>query len=235
MRGKRHALREISRLVLGLLAVGSGWIVYQLPSEPGGLTGSVRAGMPNSGVEHPVTAVLLNFRAYDTWLELGVLFLAMLGVLCVRRQAHLDRICPSGESNSVLEWLVRFLTPILVLSAGYLLWIGNWTSGGAFQAGVMLGAAGVLLWLAGYRSVTLLPAWVWKTSLILGVLAFGLVGVAALWAGSALLQYPPRWAGSLILLIETAAAISIGVVLASLYVGLQAAPATAVDVDDELR
>ena len=52
-----------------------------LPSEPSGLTGVVDSQMANSGVEHPVTAVLLNFRGYDTWLELGVLLLAVMGVL----------------------------------------------------------------------------------------------------------------------------------------------------------
>ena len=36
--------------------------------------------METSGVRNPVTAVLLNFRGYDTLLEMGVLLVALLGV-----------------------------------------------------------------------------------------------------------------------------------------------------------
>jgi hypothetical protein len=55
---------------------------------------------------------------------------------------------------------------------------------------------------------------------------FGLalfVGVAALLmaGGGALLQFPPEHAARLILLIETAAAISIGASLAALFLGGQ--------------
>ncbi len=39
--------------------------------------------MAASGVEHPVTAVLLNFRGYDTLLEIAVLLLALLVMLAV--------------------------------------------------------------------------------------------------------------------------------------------------------
>ena len=39
----------------------------------------IDAAMAQSGVDHPVTAVLLNFRAWDTLLELAVLLLALLG------------------------------------------------------------------------------------------------------------------------------------------------------------
>ncbi len=35
--------------------------------------------LPQTGVSHPVTAVLLNLRAWDTLLELAVLLLALLG------------------------------------------------------------------------------------------------------------------------------------------------------------
>ena len=46
-----------------------------LSEEPGGLTTDATEAIDESGVSHPVTAVLLNFRAYDTFLEVGVLIL----------------------------------------------------------------------------------------------------------------------------------------------------------------
>ena len=43
----------------------------------------VAAHLAESGVSHPVTAVLLNYRGYDTLLEIAVLLLALLVILSV--------------------------------------------------------------------------------------------------------------------------------------------------------
>ena len=103
--------------------------------------------MEVSGVSNPVTAVLLNFRGYDTLLEMVVLLLALLGVWTVGGKALRRQAAP----GPVLDTLARLLVPVLLLVAAYLLWVGAHAPGGAFQAGSVLGAAGVLLLLAGWR------------------------------------------------------------------------------------
>jgi hypothetical protein len=55
--------------------------------------------------------------------------------------------------------------------------------------------------------------------LVAGIGVFIAVGLAAIAAGQAFLQYPQAWAGSLILLIETAATLSIAATLALAYIG----------------
>ena len=45
-----------------------------------------------------------------------------------------------------------------------------------------------------------------------------IVGVALIYRGS-FLQYPVQWAGSIILMIETTATVSIGAILAALFLG----------------
>ena len=60
-----------------------GWTVWTLPPLPNQMLALVSSNMPISGVDNPVTAVLLNFRGYDTLLEIGVLLLAAVGVLSV--------------------------------------------------------------------------------------------------------------------------------------------------------
>lgn len=60
----------------GLLVVS----VLALPGSWPGLTGPALQQLGNSGVSNPVTATLLNYRSYDTLLEVGVLLLAVLGV-----------------------------------------------------------------------------------------------------------------------------------------------------------
>ena len=62
----------IGILSLALLA-GLSWALLSLPAMPAGLTAESLARLPESGVTNPVTAVLLNYRGYDTLLEVGVL------------------------------------------------------------------------------------------------------------------------------------------------------------------
>jgi uncharacterized MnhB-related membrane protein len=52
-----------------------------LPAEFTGLSVHVAGAIADSGADNPVTAVLLNFRAYDTLLEVAVLLLALIGVV----------------------------------------------------------------------------------------------------------------------------------------------------------
>lgn len=51
--------------LLFVLAAGLGYAVLSLPDQAQGLQAAVAEQMDRSGVEHPVTAVLLNFRGYD--------------------------------------------------------------------------------------------------------------------------------------------------------------------------
>ena len=77
----------------------------------------IDAAMAQSGVDHAVTAVLLNFRAWDTLLELAVLLLALLGA----RQLGPLRMQLS-EPWPLLQAWGRTLAPLLVLAGGYVLW-----------------------------------------------------------------------------------------------------------------
>jgi multisubunit Na+/H+ antiporter MnhB subunit len=118
-----------------------------------------------------------------------------------------------------LDTLSRLLAPVLILVAAYLLWAGAHAPGGAFQAGSLLGAAGVLLLLAGWRPPAGPRARPWQLVVVAGPWVF--VGLAAfsLLIGGRLLEYPPAQAGVLILALETAATVSIGVTLTALFLG----------------
>jgi multisubunit Na+/H+ antiporter MnhB subunit len=209
-------------IIGGVMFVGLGLIlalfvsILNLPAVTGFVRDAVAIKMPMSGVEHPVTAVLLNFRGYDTLLEIAVLLLALLVVLAVASGSAPKRSTPARSTDPVLQALARLLTPLMILTAGYLLWAGAHRPGGAFQAGAVLAAALVLLNLAG-----LLPAWTAPGKLLRLGLAGGFLvflAVAALLLGEgALLQYPPASAGALILLIEAGLTFSLGLTLAGLF------------------
>ncbi len=178
------------------------------------LAQGVRENLATTGVSNPVTAVLLNFRAYDTLLELAVLLTAVLGVLALGPARPGYR-----RAGPVFDGLVRWLVPVLILTAGYLLWVGAHAPGGAFQAGATLAAAGVVLRLAGQHNAGLPPGRILHVVMAVGVGMFLAVGLMLLVLGRPFLGYPPAWAGSLILLIEGAAMLAIAATLILAFVG----------------
>jgi multisubunit Na+/H+ antiporter MnhB subunit len=210
----------IGILSLALLAALS-WALLSLPPKPTGLTAESLVKLPESGVTNPVTAVLLNYRGYDTLLEVGVLLLAIVGVWSLRRGEW-----PAGDlrDRPLLISLLRVLLPVLVLAAGYLLWIGAFAPGGAFQGGALLGGAVVLVMLGGLaRRFLQRERWL-RFGLGLGVLVFASVCAVTKWLTGGLLQYPAGSGGMWIMVIESAALISIGLTLGLLYLGGRPAP-----------
>jgi multisubunit Na+/H+ antiporter MnhB subunit len=208
----QNLLLVLACLVLALVLA---WAVLSLSLPQPGLSAMVAKHLSESGVTNPVTAVLLNFRAYDTLLELAVLLLSVVGVWSLGRA----RPALSG-GRPILESLVGLLVPLLILSAGYLLWLGGHAPGGAFQAGALLAACGVLLHLSGYQGRRLsLPAGRLRLVLLSGVAVFAAIGLLVMTGDHVFLEYPSAWAGTLILIIEAVATLAIGVTLATLYLG----------------
>jgi multisubunit Na+/H+ antiporter MnhB subunit len=203
--------------VAGVLAVTIilGWTVWTLPPFSEQMLKLVSSNMVISGVENPVTAVLLNFRAYDTLLEIGVLLLAALGVLSMAPSPV--RLAESNPSP-ILLLLPRVLMPFIILVGGYLLWIGKYAPGGAFQAGAVLAAGGILLVTSAVH-FDQLAIKITPFALVVGLQTFLLVALATMIFIDNFLQYPLNWADDLILVIEAAATISIGAALTVLFIG----------------
>ncbi|MBK1619365.1 sodium:proton antiporter [Lamprobacter modestohalophilus] len=211
--------RDLSLLIgilVALLAVVLLWVFHStLALDPGQRLASLAMErLPETGVSNPVTAVLLNYRAYDTLLELGVLLAALLGIWSLGPpRPGFQRAGPALAA--MVDWVV----PLAILTGGYLLWVGGHAPGGAFQAGALLGAAGVIMRLAGHANAGL-PSETWQRWLVvLGAGVFTLTGLLLAFTGYGFLTYPPGQAKWLILLIETAATLAIGVTLAAAYVG----------------
>jgi len=230
----RRRRRRRTLLHIRVVAAGAGSLalagllvlsVLDMPEEPLGLANAAAAQLDISGVDHPVTAVLLNYRGYDTWLEVGVLLLAILALFALRGGAHLENVRPAPHRDPLLTWLTRLLIPMLTLTAGYLLWLGKFAPGGAFQAGVVLGAAGAMLRLSGTPSLDRIGDVAIRALLILGFFAFLAAAVATSLSGRAMLELPPDRAGDIILIIETCATISIAATCAVLVMALPGAEA----------
>lgn len=203
-------------LVFWLLAPALLLAVLALPSIESGLAPEVLANLDQTGVTHPVTAVLLNYRAWDTLLELAVVMLVVAAALSLPDESNLPMKSVQGP---VLAGSIGLLVPLLVLVAGYLLWLGAHAPGGAFQAGAVLAAGLVLLRLSGRDPVAGVAMAARRWLAVIGVLGFLLLGLAVTLAGLPFLGWPTAWAGVIILLIEVLASLSIAVALAALFGG----------------
>jgi len=183
-----------------------------------GLGAEVARNLRASGVSNPVTAVLLNFRGYDTLLETAVVLLALIGARSIG--TAIDVASASAPGSPVLETFARFLAPLAILVGGYLLWVGAYAPGGAFQAGAVLAALGVVFALSS-RKHGAMPAaeFPLRLVLVLGPAAFVVTAAITLVLRGHLLEYPPVHAGVLIMVLEAAATLSIGATLLALFSG----------------
>jgi multisubunit Na+/H+ antiporter MnhB subunit len=214
---RRGAWHDAWRGVVAALAVVAAaavaWTALPALDPAGsGLRDTVRTALPASGVGNPVTAVLMNFRAYDTLLEVAVL----LAAVCTTWHTAGGGVAVTAPSAHG-RLLGRLLLPLLVLSAGYLLWVGADAPGGEFQAGALLAGGAVLRLLLGKRlDVRGVAA---RAVAVLGLVVFVGVGASARGRGAPFLAFEATQAGALLMAIELAATLSVGYLLAALYQG----------------
>ena len=212
--------RQVSAAVLamftGVLALGLALTLASVWQEPvRGLFNAVQAALPDSRVANPVTAVLLDYRGYDTLLELGVLLLAWLGAATAGGDAVAAR---QPVAPPIARSMGRLLLAPIVLASAYVLWAGADAPGGAFQAGAM-GASAVVVWRLSDAAARPLPG-----QLLLAPLGFAVfltVALATLILSGVFIGYPRAAVRELMLLIELAAAVSVTVILAALFETMQ--------------
>ena len=167
-----------------------------------------------SGVDHPVTAVLLAFRAYDTLLEIAVL---LAGGVAVHTLGPVPQP-PATEAGALQRALLRLVAPFLVVLAVYLLWRGSHAPGGAFQAGAVLASASIFHQLTHFPGPLDRPAPWQRPGAVAGLGVFVAAALATVAMGMPL-AWPAASAKSWILAIEAAAALSIAVLLSQLFAG----------------
>ncbi|ROU00149.1 hydrogenase subunit MbhD domain-containing protein [Histidinibacterium lentulum] len=195
------------------------WVALPLPGRPGP---ELAEALPRAGVENPVTAVLLNFRAWDTLLESVVLLAALVGLWMLARDEAWTE--PLGlpqhvRPGGVMASFGRILPPVGVLVGAYVVYVGADRPGGAFQGGTVLAAVGIVAALAGLVRPPRVTRRAWRAALVAGPAVFLAAGLGGAALGAGFLTLPERIAGSAIFAIEIALALSIAVTLAFLVIG----------------
>jgi len=156
----------------------------------------IESAREETGVDNMVTAVLTDYRGFDTLGETVVVFTA--GIACVLvllgvaapTERRPEARAETEFGSPVLDAAVRLLTPFLMLFAIYVLVHGHNSPGGGFPGGAVLAGAVVLVRLVHGRDVT------WGLgaggALVLasaGALLFAGIGAAALAFGGDFLDY----------------------------------------------
>lgn len=212
---------------VGLFAIALIMSLFTLPPVAITLASAVDSQLAQTGVSHPVTAVLLNYRGYDTLLEVMVVLLALIAIVMVMNQPNYQQAGVQAGPSKANNSQGSSVSPLLILLAIYVLWAGAHQPGGAFQAAAVL--TGCIL-LLGFTSLgPTLQRLIQQQQLatLVGLLVFGLVAILTSGA-TPMLTLPPAYAGGLILLIESFLTLSLGLMLAGFAYALATPAGSAV-------
>jgi multisubunit Na+/H+ antiporter MnhB subunit len=98
-------------------------------------------------------------------------------------------------------------------------WVGAKEPGGAFQGGTVLAAMWLLVMIAGLKNVPSISQRWLRLLLVVGPVIFLAIGLAGMVLANAFLAYPSGYAKALIVAVEFALTLSIGVALGMLAAG----------------
>jgi len=219
---EKGAFRLTLVLFCASISLAIAGVILALPQPGPTLAPEASASLSTVGVGNPVTAVLLAYRAFDTFLEKVVLVLALVGVWSLasdRDWGGSPVVWRYSDPDGVLKFLAQILSPIGVLVAIYMLWTGADHPGGAFQASAMLAAMWMLIMAGGLMRLPSTNNERLRLILVSGAGAFLLLGVAGFGMAGSFLAYPPECAKALIVAVEIPMTIAVAATLVMLVVG----------------
>ena len=115
----------------------------------------IEDGLQDTGAVNIVTGMILDYRAFDTFGESNVLFIATCTVLILlRNDKKKDRQQEEAEQrreqyyepkdDSILQQITFLLFPIIVIYGIYVILNGHISPGGGFSGGAIIGAGLIL-------------------------------------------------------------------------------------------
>ena len=114
-------------------------------------------GLKDTGAVNIVTGMILSYRAFDTFGETNVLFIATCCVM-IMLMVDEDKIRENKESNDrgfepkndvILQMIATLLVPVVFLFGIYIILNGHLSPGGGFSGGAMIGA-GMILYVTAF-------------------------------------------------------------------------------------
>lgn len=122
----------------------------------------IEKGLQETGAVNIVTGMILDYRAFDTFGESNVLFIATCTVFILLRLDHKkedgknkkaeaeenDRIY-EPKNDAILQVVATILVPVIMIFGIYVILNGHLSPGGGFSGGAIIGA-GLILYLNAF-------------------------------------------------------------------------------------
>lgn len=126
----------------------------------------VEKGLEETGAVNIVAGMILDYRAFDTFGESSVLFLAVTSVmiLLLRDENNIDpqedlasaheMVIEMDNQDLILQKVIKLVVPCILLFGIYVVLNGHLSPGGGFSGGAIMGA-GLIVYSASYGSVSI--------------------------------------------------------------------------------
>lgn len=117
----------------------------------------IENGIEDTGAVNFVTGMILNYRAFDTFGETCVLFVATTAVMVllmrkeeeIRENRSLNDRLYEPKNDPILKVIATILVPVLFLFGIYVIFNGHLSPGGGFSGGAILGS-GMILYVSAF-------------------------------------------------------------------------------------
>ena len=117
----------------------------------------IENGIQDTGAVNVVTGMILNYRAFDTFGETCVLFIATTCVMVllmkeeekIREDKTLNDRLYEPKNDIILQKVAFVLVPMIFIFGIYIIFNGHLSPGGGFSGGALIGA-GMILYASAY-------------------------------------------------------------------------------------
>ena len=191
-----NKLYKISCILFTLLLIGTMlYVVSYLPpvgeaSNPDNNIVAQRYienGLQETGAVNIVSGMILTYRAFDTFGETNVLFIATCCVMIMlmldekaieEREEHDENRRFEPQNDKILSFAARILCPVIFVFGIYIILNGHISPGGGFSGGAILGA-GMILYVNAFgfkKTARWFNENVYKVAKITALCMYGLIG-----------------------------------------------------------
>jgi len=146
----------------------------------------IEDGLTETGATNIVTGMILTYRAFDTFGETNVLFIA---TICVMILLMLDeKVLEKAEEKNdrrhepkndpILQTVAKVLCPVVFIFGIYIILNGQLSPGGGFSGGAIMGA-GMIMYLSAFgfkKTGKFFNESVYKVAKITALCMYGLIG-----------------------------------------------------------
>ena len=146
----------------------------------------IEQGLQETGALNIVSGMILTYRAFDTFGETNVLFIAtccvmillMIDDAILKKQVLMNDRRFEPKNDTILQGVAFVLCPIIFIFGIYIILNGHLSPGGGFSGGAIMGA-GLILYVAAFgfqKTQRFFDEHVYKIAKISALCMYGLIG-----------------------------------------------------------